>query len=68
MVSQSVLSSKHLLTTTSETISFNSDFYKFFMLVANEITVDNTSELNLADYSLMLIKDNIVRINELDEG
>lgn len=66
-VSQSVLSSKHLLTTTSETIEFSKEFYNYFNLVANEITMNNDLD-NMADYSLVLIKENIVTINELDEG
>lgn len=67
-VSQSVLSSKHLLTTTSETIEFNEGFNTFFSLVANEITLNNNDEINPEDYSLMIIKKNIVTLNELDEG
>ena len=66
-VSQSVLSAKHLLTTTSETIKFNKDFYEFFNLSANEIMI-NTDNDNLMDYSLVIIAENVVSINELDEG
>lgn len=68
-VSQSVLSSKHLLTTTSEAIEFNKEFYTFFNLTANEILLNpETDDLNYGDYSLLIIHDNIVMINELDEG
>ena len=67
-VSQSVLSSKHLLTTTSETIEFNEHFNKFFNLVANEITLNSDNDINHEDYSLLIIKKNIVTLNELDEG
>lgn len=67
-VSQSVLSSKHLLTTTSETIDFNEHFNKFFNLVANEITLNSDNDINHDDYSLLIIKKNIVTLNELDEG
>lgn len=68
-VSQSVLSAKHLLTTTSEKMEFPDEFYKFFTLSANEImlNVDN-DDIELSDYSLVIIADNIVSINELDEG
>lgn len=66
-VSQSVLSAKHLLTTTSETIKFNKEFYDFFTLSANEIMI-NTDNDNLIDYSLVIIGENVVSINELDEG
>lgn len=65
-LSQRILSTKHLLTTTSEKIEFSKDFNKFFSLSANEIT------LNMLDadtnYSLLIIKDNIVTLDELNEG
>ena len=67
-VSQSVLSSKHLLTTTSETIEFNENFDMFFNLVANEVTLNSDNDINYEDYSLLIIKKNIVTLNELDEG
>lgn len=68
-ISQAVLSSKHLLTTTSEKMEFPKEFFTFFTLSANEImlNVDN-DDINLADYSLVIISDNIVTISELNEG
>lgn len=68
-VSQSVLSAKHLLTTTSEKMEFPEVFYKFFILSANEIMLNtDNDDIELSDYSLVIIQDNIVSINELDEG
>lgn len=67
-VSQSVLSSKHLLTTTSEKIEFTQDFYNYFTLTANEITLSDDKDFSNEDYSLLIIGENIVTINELDEG
>ena len=68
-ISQAVLSSKHLLTTTSEKMEFPKEFNDFFTLSANEImlNVDNDN-INLSDYSLVIISDNIVTISELNEG
>lgn len=66
-VSQSILSSKHLLTTISEAIKFNEEFEKYFTLTANEVTL-NSDIQNQEDYSLLIITDNIVTLNELDEG
>ena len=37
VVNQSILSTKHLLTTNSEVIEFNSEFYDFFTILAGEI-------------------------------
>lgn len=66
-ISQSILSTKHLLTTTSEIIEFDDNFNKFFNLAANEITIDSSLE-NQQDYSLLVIHDNIVTLSELSEG
>lgn len=65
-LSQSVLSSKHLLTTNSESIDFDNNFYKYFNLNANEIVLNK--DVDNDDYSLMIIYKNIVTLNELDEG
>lgn len=67
-LSQAVLSSKHLLTTTSEPIEFNEDFQKFFNLNANEVSIKTNGEYFVDDYSLLLIDKNIVTLDELNEG
>jgi len=67
-LSQSVLSSKHLLTTNSETIEFDENFYKFFNLNANEISINIEGDYDIEDYSLLIINDNIVTLSALDEG
>lgn len=67
-VSQSVLSSKHILTTFSEPIEFNKEFYKFFTLSANEIAINNNDEYNIEDYSIIIIKNNIISISDLDDS
>ena len=67
-VSQSVLSSKHLLTTTSEKIEFVPEFYNFFNLTANEITFSDEKDFSSDEFSLLILSENIVTINELDEG
>ena len=71
MVSQAVLSAKHLLTTVSESIEFSDDFYRFFNLVANEVTLNNdieNDEYELSDFSLVIIKENVAVLSELNEG
>jgi hypothetical protein len=68
-LSQSILSSKHLLTTQSEKIEFNQDFYKFFNINANEIMINtDNDEIDVSKYSLLLIKQNIETIEEFDDN
>lgn len=67
-VSQAVLSSKHLLTTTSETIEFDDIFSSFFTLMANEITISTTTDVELDDYSLVIMRDDLIISENLDEG
>lgn len=67
-LSQSVLSSKHLLTTTSEPIEFNKEFYEYFNLNANEVSINISGDHNIEDLSLLMIEDNIVTLDELNEG
>jgi hypothetical protein len=68
-VSQNVLSSKHLLTTISENIKFNEEFYKFFTFSANEVLLNTLNdEIDLNDYSLLIIGKNIQTIDEFDES
>ena len=67
-VSQKVLSSKHLLTTISEKIVFNDEFYNYFMLSANEVLLNTLNdEIDLNNYSLLIIKQNISSIEQFDE-
>jgi len=68
-VSQNILSSKHLLTTKSQKIEFNEEFYKFFNISGNEIII-NASEENddLDDFSLLIIKSNIKTIADYDDN
>lgn len=68
-LSQSILSSKHLLTTQSELVEFNEDFYKFFVISANEIKVNfDNDEIDFSKYSLVIIKENIETIEEFDDN
>lgn len=64
---QNVLSTKHLLTTDSETIKFNDNFYKFFTFISGEISIRADLE-EPERYSLVLINENIVTLSELNEG
>ena len=66
-LSQSILSIKHLLTTVSELISFVDTFHRFFTLSANEIVLNSDID-DVERYSLMIINENIVTIDDLSEG
>lgn len=68
-LSQSILSSKHLLTTQSEKVDFNPEFYDLFHINANEIVVNTTDDdVDINNYSLMIIKKNIESIEQFEES
>jgi hypothetical protein len=68
-LSQNVLSSKHLLTTVSKKIEFNENFDTFFVLSSNEILLNTTNDdIDINNYSLVLIHENIITINDFDEN
>lgn len=69
-LSQAVLSTKHLLTTSSEKIEFTKEFYTFFTLTANEIMInsDIDDNIDINDYSMVVMFDDISFIGELNTG
>lgn len=68
-LSQSILSAKHLLTTQSEEIQFNEEFYKFFTINANEIYLNAENEdIDISQYSMIIMKENIQVIEQFDES
>lgn len=69
VVNQSILSTKHLLTTNSEVINFNSDFHKFFQLLGGEINPivnDNPNVDNIEDYAIYIDPEDIIKMEEQD--
>lgn len=68
-VSQSILSSKHLLTTQSEVIEFSPEFYNYLTINANEIMINSSNDdIDLSQYTLVLMKENIQSIEEFDNS
>lgn len=68
-ISQNILSTKHLLTTTSKKIKFPDKFHDIFTVNSNEITVNiQNDNIELSDYTLLILKDNIVSIDEFNEN
>lgn len=69
VVNQSILSTKHLLTTNSEVIEFNPEFHNFFTIVGGEINPlvnDNEDVPNIDDYAIYIDPEDIVKLEEQD--
>lgn len=67
-LSQKILSSKHLLNTDSEKIEFSPRFYDFFSTGANEVFLDHSSSEKLDRFSLVLMREDIQKLEEVDES
>lgn len=67
VVNQMILSTKHLLTTISEKIEFNDNFYRFFTLYAAEINPNINAEDNLDDWGIYIAPEDIQKCDELDD-
>lgn len=68
-VNQNVLSTKHLMTTKSEVITFNDAFYKYFTLYAGEVypNVDNNDNIDdPRDYAIWIDPDSVEKVSDLD--
>lgn len=69
VVNQSILSTKHLLTTNSEVIQFNPEFYDFFTILGGEINpvINNNERIsNPEDYAIYIDPNDIVKLEEQD--
>ena len=69
VVNQNILSAKHLLSTNSEEIKFNKEFYDFFTIVGGEINpiVNENSNVNIKDYAIYVDPSDIVKMEEMDD-
>lgn len=70
VVNQSILSTKHLLTTNSEVIKFNSEFYNFFTLTGGEIypIIDGNENIeNIEDYAIYIDPEDVTKLEEMDD-
>lgn len=65
VVEQDTLSTKHLLTTDSEEVKFSKEFYKFFRLDGEEITL-LSGVAGSKDLSIRIDPEDIVRVEEFD--
>lgn len=64
-----ILSTKHLLTTISEKIEFNNEFYRFFNLYAGEINpiLNNDFVDDLDNYAVWIDPNDLQKSEELDD-
>lgn len=69
VVNQMILSTKHLLTTISEKIEFNDEFYKFFSITAGEVNpiLANENVENLDDWAIWIDPNDIEKSDEMDD-
>ena len=69
VINQSILSAKHLLTTDSEVIEFNPEFFNFFSIVGGEINPvvnDNRNVEDIDDWSIYIDKNDVNKMEEQD--
>jgi hypothetical protein len=68
VINQSILSTKHLLTTNSEVISFNPEFYDFFTILGGEINpvINNNDKIDPEEYAIYIDPEDIVKMEEQD--
>ena len=69
VVNQMILSTKHLLTTISEAIEFNENFYKFFTITAGEVNpiLANDNVENLDDWAIWIDPNDVQKSDEMDD-
>lgn len=69
VIEQNILSTKHLLTTSSEKIEFDGDFDKFFTINSDEINpIINESEIDdLENWAISINKDDLMKDDEMDD-
>lgn len=67
-VSQNILSTKHLLVTNSEEMTFNDDFEVFLKLLSNIIVVDPNIEYSLKRLALVIKREDIQKVNIQDSS
>lgn len=69
VVSQNILSSKHLLTTDSEEIRFSSDFYDFFTMIGGEVypVINGNLSIDVDKYAIYIDPEDMEKIEDLDD-
>ncbi len=71
VVNQMILSAKHLLSTISEAIEFNSDFDTFFTLMSDQIIPnigeDAPTNIDIDDWGIWINPDDLQMMDEMDD-
>ena len=65
---QNILSTKHLLTTSSDELIFPEEFNKLFILDANKIKVNQDTEENTEDWTIRIYLDDMFEFNAKEEN
>lgn len=66
-IGQGVLSTKHLNTTDSVKVEFDSDLFdKFFILNSNEICINPDLDFDINDWNIIIMPEDLQAINEFD--
>lgn len=63
---QKILSAKHLLSTRSEKIEFNDEFYKYFSLSVGEVNLSLEDVEDINDLAIYVIPEEISKMEEFD--
>lgn len=68
VINQSILSTKHLLTTVSEVIKFSEGFNRFFKLEGDYITpiVNDSNEEDISKWAISIDPESITKLEEFD--
>ena len=68
VIEQNILSTKHLLTTSSEEIKFNPEFDRFFQITSDEINpiITNSDIEDLNNWVIRIDESNIGKVEEMD--
>lgn len=69
VVNQNILSAKHLLSTNSEEIKFNKEFYNFFTIIGGDINpiVTDNQYVNIEDYAIYIDPSDTSKMEEMDD-
>ena len=65
-----IVSTKHLLTTNSEEITFNDEFSNFFTLLGGEINPkvnENTNIPDIEDWAIKILPEEMLKMEEMDD-
>lgn len=66
VLEQNILSSKHILTTSSEKIEFTEEFKKYFNIVASDVMLSPEENLSVENLAIFIDQGDVVKVEEYD--